>query len=71
MATGYFGIGALLDLNGEWQQVHEIRILMGDEVSGRTKAKVLEGIQKRAGEVLAASELLADMDCGVDHGLGR
>ncbi len=48
VATGYFNIGALLDLNGEWQQVDEIRILMGDEVSGRTKAKILEGIQKRA-----------------------
>ncbi len=48
VATGYFDIDALLDLNGEWQQVDEIRILMGDEVSGRTKAKILEGIQKRA-----------------------
>ncbi len=48
-ATGYFDIGALLALNGEWQQVDETRILMGDEVSGRTKAKILEGIQKRAG----------------------
>ncbi len=48
VATGYFDIGALLDLNGEWQQVDEIRILMGDEVSGRTKAKILEGIQKSA-----------------------
>ncbi len=55
VATGYFDIGALLDLNGEWQQVDEIRILMGDEVSGRTKAKILEGIQKRADEVLEAS----------------
>ncbi len=54
VATGYFDIGALLDLNGEWQQVDEIRILMGDEVSGRTKAKILEGIQKRAGEALEA-----------------
>ncbi len=71
MATGYFGIGALLTLNGERQRVDEMRILMGDEVSGRTKAKVLEGIQKRAGEVVDASELLADMDCGVDRGLGR
>ncbi len=56
-ATGYFDIGALLDLNGEWEQVEEIRIPMGNEVSGRTKAKILEGIQKRVGEAL--SQLMA------------
>ncbi|MGB4858503.1 MAG: hypothetical protein WBP11_04180, partial [Dokdonella sp.] len=33
IASGYFEIGALLDLDGEWQKVDCIRILMGDEVS--------------------------------------
>ena len=37
IATGYFEIGSLLSLNGEWQKVDKIRILMGDEVSRRTK----------------------------------
>ena len=55
VATGYFDIGALLDLDGEWQKVSSIRILMGDEVSARTKAKILEGIQRRADEVLEDS----------------
>ena len=37
VATGYFDIGSLLALNGEWQKVGRIRILMGDYVSGRTR----------------------------------
>jgi len=37
IATGFFEIGALLGLNDEWQKVDHIRILMGDEVSQRTK----------------------------------
>lgn len=37
IATGYFEIGSLLALKDEWQKVDSIRILMGDEVSQRTK----------------------------------
>lgn len=37
IATGYFEVGALLALDGEWQKVDKIRILMGDEVSKRTR----------------------------------
>ncbi|MCB1633852.1 MAG: DEAD/DEAH box helicase family protein [Xanthomonadales bacterium] len=37
IATGYFEIGALLALGDEWKKVDGIRILMGDEVSRRTK----------------------------------
>ncbi len=36
IATGYFEIGALLALDGQWQKVDQIRVLMGDEVSLRT-----------------------------------
>ena len=46
IATGYFEIGALLCLNDAWQSVYKIRILMGDEVSYRTKRAFTEGLQK-------------------------
>jgi len=36
IATGYFEIGALLALDGQWQKLENIRILMGDEISKRT-----------------------------------
>ena len=44
IATGYFEIGALLALDGEWQKVDGIRVLMGDEVSRRTKKAFDEGL---------------------------
>src|SRR3990170_2311982 len=46
VATGYFEIGSLLALDGEWQKVDEIRLLMGDEVSRRTKKAFSEGLEK-------------------------
>src|ERR1700719_2383922 len=46
IATGYFEIGSLLALKDEWQKVDQIRILMGDEVSHRTKAAFVEGLKK-------------------------
>lgn len=33
VATGFFEIGSLLALDGEWQKVDHIRILMGDKVT--------------------------------------
>lgn len=44
IATGYFEIGALLGLENEWQKIDQIRILMGDEVSKRTKAAFAQGL---------------------------
>src|SRR3990170_7030837 len=44
IATGYFEIGALLALDGQWQKLDKLRILMGDEVSMRTKQALLAGI---------------------------
>lgn len=46
IATGYFDIGALLALAGKWQQLDNIRILMGDEVSKRTKNAFEEGLNQ-------------------------
>ena len=46
IATGYFEIGALLALREQWQAVERIRILMGDEVSLRTKRAFTAGLSK-------------------------
>ena len=51
VATGYFEIGALLELDGKWQQLDEIRILMGDEVAART-GRVLREFTERAEKIL-------------------
>ncbi|MEW5873067.1 MAG: helicase-related protein [Chloroflexota bacterium] len=47
IATGYFEIGALLALEGTWQKLAKMRILMGDEVSKRTK----QAFEKSLGEI--------------------
>ena len=44
IATGYFEIGSLLALDDEWQKLDKIRILMGDEVSRRTRKAFEEGL---------------------------
>jgi len=46
IATGYCEIGSLLALDGEWQKVDRIRILMGDEVSRRTRKAFAEGLDQ-------------------------
>ncbi len=46
IATGFFEIGSLLSLDGEWQKVDKIRILMGDEVSKRTKKAFEKGLKE-------------------------
>ena len=46
IATAYFEIGSLLALEGEWQKVDQIRILMGEEVSLRTKKAFSEGLER-------------------------
>ncbi len=51
IATGYFEIGALLALDGKWQAVDQIRILMGDEVSLRTKQAFIAGLGKIVGQL--------------------
>jgi len=46
IATGYFEIGALLALEGKWQKLDQIRILMGDEVTKRTQRALVEGVAR-------------------------
>ena len=55
IATGYFEIGALLALDGKWQELEKIRILMGAETTHRTRKAILEAVRKRALERLNES----------------
>ena len=46
VATGYFEIGGLLSIGEPWAQIDRIRLLMGDEVSLRTKTAFEQGLRK-------------------------
>ena len=51
IATGYFEIGSLLALDGKWQKLDQIRILMGDEVTKRTQRALVEGTARVKGQL--------------------
>ena len=40
IATGYLEIGGLLDLDGDWQKMEKIRIILGNEMTKRTKSVI-------------------------------
>jgi superfamily II DNA or RNA helicase len=44
IATGNFEIGSLLALDGHWQKLEKIRILMGNEATKRTRRALLAGV---------------------------
>lgn len=41
VATGYFEIVALLDLDDQWQKLDQMRVLLGDEMTERTRKMLL------------------------------
>jgi SNF2 family DNA or RNA helicase len=49
IATGYFEIGSLLALDGKWQKLDQVRILMGDEVTKRTQRALVDGLSRVKG----------------------
>ena len=68
VATGYFEIGALLALEGQWQKLENIRILMGDEVSLRTRQafeKAVSGLAQKLDVSIEAEKEKNDFLSGV------
>lgn len=56
IATGYFEISALLSLKEQWQKVDNFRILMGDEVSMKTKRAFAQGLRRVTDQLDASLE---------------
>jgi len=68
VATGYFEIAGLLALDGEWQKVDALRILMGDEVSRRTRNAFAQGlaqVKSRLDDSIEKEKLQNDFLSGV------
>ncbi len=55
VATGFFEIGALLALDGKWQGLEKIRVLMGAETNQRTRKALLDSVRARSVETLDQS----------------
>jgi hypothetical protein len=52
VATGYFEIAALTALDGQWQKLDGLWILMGDETSKGTRKAILEALQQQEEDAL-------------------
>jgi len=65
ISTGYFEIGVLLALDGHWQKVEKIHILMGDEATKRTKVTLLQGIKQKLDDSIEAEKEKNDFLHGV------
>ena len=61
IATGFFEIGSLLALDGKWQGLEKVRILMGGDVTSSTRKALLDMVRDRATEHLNTS-LESDKD---------
>ena len=46
IATGTFEIGGLLAIDGHWQQLDKLRILIGTETAMRTKKAFAQALQQ-------------------------
>lgn len=65
IATGYFEIGSLLALDGEWPKVDAIRILMGDEVTKRTQKGATDWAPSRFRSGAHSLFTAAALGCGM------
>lgn len=45
IATGYLEIGGLLELDGNWQKLEKIRIILGNEVTARTRTVIEKAVE--------------------------
>ena len=69
IATGFFEIGALLALEGKWQGLEKIRVLMGTETTFRTRKALLESVRARVVETLDQSIESGKQDNPFLHGV--
>ncbi|MBI1930430.1 hypothetical protein HYR99_40035, partial [Candidatus Poribacteria bacterium] len=56
IATGYFEIGALLALDGFWQPLKNVRLLMGDETTRRTREQLVEALRTRSEDSIESAK---------------
>ncbi len=65
VATGSFEIGSFLLIEGLWQNLEKIRLLMGDETTKRTKAEILKAVLEQSNQSLEQQKELDDSLTGL------
>ena len=67
IASGYFEVGGLLALGEEWQKLDKIRIILGNEVTKRTKNIIDEVASMRVHSLVMRVTDVTDFDMGIRH----
>jgi superfamily II DNA or RNA helicase len=65
IASGFFEIGSLLALDGLWQPLQQVRILMGDEMTRRTKNELIAAVTAKANESVEQAKEFDDSLTGL------
>jgi len=66
VATGYFELGSLLSLDGDWQKIGKIRILLGDVLGQKTRREIVEAFAKLNEQGFERCKQVDDSLTGVD-----
>ena len=66
VATGFFELGSLLSLDGDWQKIGEIRILLGDAAGRKTRAEIVEAFARLNEIALEEHKAFDDSLAGID-----
>jgi hypothetical protein len=66
VATGFLGLGSLLSLDGDWQKVGEIRILLGDAAGRKTRKELVEAFERQNNESPELCKTADDSLAGID-----
>ena len=69
IATGFFEIGALLALDGKWQSLEKVRVLMGAETTHGTRRALLDSVRNRTAAELDQSIESSKRDNPFLHGV--
>jgi superfamily II DNA or RNA helicase len=56
LATGFFEIGAFPLLDGLWQPVEKVRLVMGDETTRRTRRELVEALRQQSDESIESAK---------------
>lgn len=60
IATGYFEVGAFLALDGDWQALQGVRLLMGDDLLRVTKSIFVQALRDKRNNGIENAQVLDD-----------
>jgi len=66
IATGFLELGSLLSLDGDWQKIGRIRILLGDAAGRKTRKELVEAFERQNDDSLELCKTADDSLTGIE-----